>query len=84
MGNNDYYVDLLFYHRELQCLVAINLKKLAELYDIAEEDDNLKPTDVVCGSNKVVYWKCHKCGFQWKLSVIKNIKRKKKCKNCGV
>ena len=26
MGNNDYYVDLLFYHRELQCLVAIDLK----------------------------------------------------------
>lgn len=24
--NNDYYVDLLFYHRELQCLVAIDLK----------------------------------------------------------
>ena len=26
MGNNDYYVDILFYHRELQCLVAIDLK----------------------------------------------------------
>ena len=63
---------------------SILLRKLAELYDIAEENDNLKPTDVVCGSNKVVYWECDKCGFQWKLSGIKNIKRKKKCKNCGV
>ncbi len=26
VGNNDYYVDLLFYHRELQCLVVIDLK----------------------------------------------------------
>ena len=26
VGKNDYYVDLLFYHRELQCLVAIDLK----------------------------------------------------------
>lgn len=26
VGNNDYYVDLLFYHRGLQCLVAIDLK----------------------------------------------------------
>lgn len=26
VGNNDYYVDLFFYHRELQCLVAIDLK----------------------------------------------------------
>lgn len=26
VGKNDYYTDLLFYHRELQCLVAIELK----------------------------------------------------------
>ena len=26
VGNKDFYVDLLFYHRELQCLVAVDLK----------------------------------------------------------
>ena len=26
VGNSDYYIDLLFYHRELQCLVAFELK----------------------------------------------------------
>lgn len=26
VGNTDYYVDLLFFHRELQCLVAFELK----------------------------------------------------------
>lgn len=26
VGNNDYFVDLLFYHRELRCLVAFELK----------------------------------------------------------
>lgn len=26
VGNEDYYIDLLFFHRELQCLVAIELK----------------------------------------------------------
>ncbi len=26
VGNKDYYLDLLFFHRELQCLVAIELK----------------------------------------------------------
>ncbi len=26
VGNSDFYVDLLFYHRELQCLVAFELK----------------------------------------------------------
>lgn len=26
VGNSDYYIDLLFFHRELQCLVAFELK----------------------------------------------------------
>jgi predicted nuclease of restriction endonuclease-like (RecB) superfamily len=26
VGNNDYFIDLLFYHRELKCLVAVELK----------------------------------------------------------
>ena len=26
VGGNDYYIDLLFYHRELSCLVALELK----------------------------------------------------------
>jgi hypothetical protein len=26
VGTNDYYIDLLFFHRELQCLVAFELK----------------------------------------------------------
>lgn len=26
VGNDDFYIDLLFFHRELQCLVAIELK----------------------------------------------------------
>ena len=26
VGNSDFFIDLLFYHRELQCLVAFELK----------------------------------------------------------
>ena len=33
VGNTDFYIDLLFYHRELQCLVAFELKS-----------DNFKPS----------------------------------------
>jgi len=29
VGNSDFYIDLLFFHRELQCLVAIELKTVA-------------------------------------------------------
>ncbi len=32
VGNSDFYIDLLFYHRGLQCLVAFELKA-----------DNFKP-----------------------------------------
>ena len=28
VGNSDYYIDLLFYHRELRCLVAVELKTI--------------------------------------------------------
>lgn len=28
VGNRDFYIDLLFYHRELQCLVAFELKSV--------------------------------------------------------
>jgi len=26
VGNHDYYIDLLFFHRDLRCLVAVDLK----------------------------------------------------------
>lgn len=29
VGNSDYYIDLLLYHRSLQCLVAVELKTTA-------------------------------------------------------
>jgi predicted nuclease of restriction endonuclease-like (RecB) superfamily len=29
VGNNDFFIDLLFYHRELQCLVAMEMKMQA-------------------------------------------------------
>jgi predicted nuclease of restriction endonuclease-like (RecB) superfamily len=28
VGNRDFYIDMLFYHRELQCLVAFELKSV--------------------------------------------------------
>jgi predicted nuclease of restriction endonuclease-like (RecB) superfamily len=40
VGNSDYYIDLLFYHRELSCLVAFELKidKLQDIEDILLRD----------------------------------------------
>ena len=47
-----------------------------------EKNNGLKPVDVVCGSNKKVYWKCHNCGYEWMTSVNKRTQRQTKCKKC--
>ena len=49
-----------------------------------EKNENLKPTDVVCGCNKIVNWKCYNCGYQWKAQVNKRTHGKSKCKICAV
>lgn len=46
------------------------------------KNDNLKPTDVVAGSNKKVWWLCKKCGHEWytKIHHRTNGSRCPKCK----
>ena len=41
----------------------------------------LKPTDVKAGSGKIVWWKCSKCGYEFKTEVRKYVKNHK-CSNC--
>ncbi len=55
--------------------------------DIAKEWDydkngNITPDKVVFGSNKQFYWKCSKCGFEWKQSVYARTTGKG-CKKCS-
>ena len=42
----------------------------------------LMPQDTTCGSHKEVWWKCNKCGYEWKSSV-KNRSRGNGCPVCG-
>ena len=35
-----------------------------------EKNGNLKPTDVGCGSAKQVWWKCKKCNWEWKSTIV--------------
>lgn len=44
----------------------------------------INPTDLVAGSNKKVWWKCSKCGQEWKISPNNRIYGKKtNCPRCA-
>ncbi len=49
-----------------------------------KENGNLKPTEVVCGCNKIVNWKCHNCGYEWKAQINQRTKGRAKCKECKI
>lgn len=40
----------------------------------------IKPSEIVEKSNKIIHWKCHICGHEWKTSPA--IRIKKMCPNC--
>ena len=47
-----------------------------------ELNEILKPTDVTPKSNRVVHWKCHKCGYKWQAK-ISNRAFGRGCPCCG-
>lgn len=42
----------------------------------------LRPEDVICGSEKKVWWQCKKCGYEWK-AIIYNKVKEKACPSCN-
>ena len=44
-------------------------KKPELLKDWNYEKNTVSPKEVTCGSNKKVWWKCHKCGYEWQTSL---------------
>ena len=47
-----------------------------------EKNGTLKPVDVVVGSNKKVWWKCKKCGGEWR-TAVEHRKEGKGCPYCA-
>jgi len=45
--------------------------------------NKLKPTEVVAGSHKKVWWKCKECKQEWKTSIIIRVKYKSNCPFCS-
>lgn len=76
-----------------QCPYCSNKKVLKGYNDLATthpeiaeewnyEKNSILPTEVTAGSEKVVWWKCKYCNYEWK-TVIKYRKRGTKCINCA-
>ena len=46
-----------------------------------EKNFPLKPEDITSGSGKIVWWKCHKCGYEWQTSV-NHVSHGTGCRHC--
>lgn len=59
-----------------------NYPELAKEWNF-EKNGSLKPENMTCGNKKVVWWKCSKCGNEWKNAVSLRTQGFGKCKNCN-
>lgn len=48
-----------------------------------EKNGDLTPKQVSIGSNKSVYWKCSKCGHEWKAKIYERVNRGYACPECA-
>ena len=49
----------------------IENKELIEEWDYEKnEKEGNNPNELTCGSNKIVWWKCKKCGHEWQTMII--------------
>lgn len=46
-----------------------NRKDLVEEWDF-DKNIEISPSDISCGSGKLVWWKCSKCGYEWQAKVF--------------
>ena len=46
------------------------------------KNNGISPSEVSHGSSRVVWWKCNKCGYEWKTSVHNRVINNTGCPNC--
>lgn len=55
--------------------------KLAKEWNYSK-NNGLLPSEVFSSSSKIVWWKCSKCGYEWKSSINNLSKKEKFCAKC--
>lgn len=58
-----------------------NYPNLIEEWDW--DKNNRKPDEYTLNSNCKVYWKCKKCGYEWKTSIYHRTQKKSNCPLCS-
>lgn len=48
-----------------------------------EKNGNKKPSDYFPGSKEKIFWKCHKCGYEWQSSIVVRTKGHSSCHRCN-
>ena len=48
-----------------------------------EKNANLIPQDVKAGSDRAIWWKCPKCGYEWQAVIRFRVKGLCKCPRCS-
>ena len=49
----------------------------------SEWNDKLKPSDVKPRSSKNVWWKCSRCGYEWRANIVERVRRGSGCPYCA-
>ncbi len=49
----------------------------------SERNDKMKPSDVKPRSSKNVWWKCSRCGYEWRANIVERVRRGSGCPNCA-
>lgn len=47
------------------------------------EKNTILPTEIMWGSDKKVWWKCHNCGYEWQTRISTRTKQGSNCRICN-
>lgn len=70
-------------------LLKSGVKPLSETHPdlvsewIYDKNKGLQPELITAGSGKEIWWKCKKCGNEWKVPVCERTRGRGKCKQCS-
>ena len=78
-----------YYEIQSMYLKTRNNNSIAQLYPLVaaewnyEKNGLIKPEMVIPGSNSKYWWKCSKCGYEWKTSVVSRTRNDSGCRRCA-
>ena len=62
------------------CNHYTDFKFLLEEWDYSK--NTILPSDVICSSKEEIYWKCNKCGYEWKTQLCSRTGHYRGCPAC--